>query len=393
MFAIQTTPQVRRSQAPGPRHVARTASIRPLARATKNHACGCGCGGACGCHADRLDGILSKAVDERAGRAGAKNHESPAREDVSSTEQFVVETDGLRSPHWAADLRLQAAARNKPPLVTGSRGDAVAKLQSALVSQGFAMPGSTKPNGTMDGIWGGETHTAVRGLQTREGLGADGQAGKQTLTRLDALLLAAPPGPAPAPTCPTGNAAKKKTACIQPIVIAKDDGKSPTKAPSMDQCVSIWGKCCVDYTIKPTQTVKKTAYRTLEESPDDTPTAEETQLFADAGASDCIQVFVPVQFEQGTKKGKSISGGGGTYDGGTAHPKIVVVEGAKPEVVAHEVGHASGHGDHDTAETVMKPTGAFNKANKRKVTLGVCSAARTGSALKDAVDDCCQNPT
>ena len=390
MHAVQATSFARRTRIRAPNRplVALTPASRPLAPA-KNDGCGCGCGGGCGCGARKLDGVLGAAVAERA----RKNHESAAREEVVSTELFAVETDGLRSPHWAADARLQAAARNKPPLVSGSRGDAVSKLQGALVSQGFELPGSTKPDGSMDGIWGGETLAAVRGFQARETLGADGQAGRKTLGRMDELLLLSPPGPAPVRTCPTGNAAQKKTGCIQPIVIAKDDGSRPTKAPSMDQCISIWGKCCVEYTVKPVQTIKKTAYRTLEESPDNTPSAEEAQLFADAGTSECIQVFVPVQFSQGDKTGKKISGGGGTYDGGGAHPKIVVVEGAKPEVVAHEVGHATGHGDHDTAETVMKPTGSHNKPNKRAVTLGVCAAARTGSSLKDAVDDCCQNPT
>ncbi|HUR85948.1 MAG TPA: peptidoglycan-binding domain-containing protein [Solirubrobacteraceae bacterium] len=386
MLALQTTP--RRPRAPARPVLARVAAPRPLARAAKNDACGCGCGGGC-CDAHKLDGVLRRAVAQRAAH---KNHASAVRDEVSSAGLLAVQSDGLRAPHWA-DARLQAAARNKPPLVSGSRGVSVSKLQAALVSAGFQMPGSTRPDGTMDGIWGGETHTAVRGFQNREGVGADGQAGRKTLTRMDELLLLAPPGPAPAPTCPAGNAATKKTGCIQPIVIANDDGSKPTKAPSMDQAVAIWAKCCVDYTVKPTQTVKKTAYRTLDESPTDTPTAEEVQLFADAGASECIQVFVPVQFAQGTKKGKQISGGGGTYDGGGANPKIVVVEGAKPEVVAHEVGHASGHGDHDTAATVMKPTGAHDKANKRAVSLGVCGAARTGPCLKDAVDDCCQNPT
>jgi hypothetical protein len=197
-----------------------------------------------------------------------------------------------------------------------------------------------------------------------------------------------------APACAAGNKASKATACIQPVVIADDDGKNPTTAPSMDKVKEIWKKCCIDYTIKPTETVKKTDYKTLDESPNNTPTAEETKLFTDAGASDCIQVFVPTEFAQGGKTGKDISGGGGTYDAGKAHPKIVVVEGTVPEVVAHEVGHASGHEGHDASDTVMKPTGAHDKANKTAVSAGVCTKARKGPVLtKGAADDCCQDPT
>jgi hypothetical protein len=197
-----------------------------------------------------------------------------------------------------------------------------------------------------------------------------------------------------APACAAANKASKATACIQPVVIADDDGKNPTTAPAMAKVQEIWKKCCIDYTIKPTQTVNKTAYKTLDESPNNTPTAEETKLFADAGTSDCIQVFVPTQFAQGGKEGKDISGGGGTYDAGKAHPKIVVVEGTVPEVVAHEVGHASGHDTHDANDTVMKPTGAHDKPNKSAVSASVCTKSRTGPVLtKGATDDCCQDPT
>jgi hypothetical protein len=205
---------------------------------------------------------------------------------------------------------------------------------------------------------------------------------------------AAPAAPA-APVCPAGNRATKATACIQPVVIADDDGKNPTTAPSMAKVQEIWKKCCIDLTVKPTQTVKKTAYKTLDESPTATPTAEETSLFTDAGASTCIQVFVPTEFAQGGRTGKDISGGGGTYEGGGSHPKIVVVEGTLPEVVAHEVGHANGYLDHDANNTVMKPTGAHNVANQTAVSADVCTKARTGSALSNiiGVADCCQNPT
>lgn len=195
-----------------------------------------------------------------------------------------------------------------------------------------------------------------------------------------------------AAACPAAQKSSKATACIQPVVIAKDDGTEPTTAPSFDKVKSIWKKCCIDYTVNGAQTVKKTAFRTLDESPNNTPTAEESALFAAAGSSACIQVFVPVEFAQGGTTGKGISGGGGTYEGGGAHPKIVVVEGAASEVVAHEVGHASGYGGHDANNTVMKPTGAYNVANSTDVSPSVCSTARTGAVLSTGgASDCCQS--
>jgi hypothetical protein len=195
--------------------------------------------------------------------------------------------------------------------------------------------------------------------------------------------------------CPKENAAERMKACIEPVLIADDDGKNPTVAPSFDQVVSIWGKCCIDYTVKAAKTVKKSAYKTLEESASNTPSAEEASLFADAGASSCIQVFVPATFSQGADTGKHISGGAGTYHRGTPNPHVVVVEGAVSEVVAHEVGHASGFAGHaGVGETVMKATNAHDQPNTHAVSADVCARARTGSVLTKAgtTKDCCITP-
>jgi len=206
----------------------------------------------------------------------------------------------------------------------------------------------------------------------------------------------AEPADAPAKQeCPAANQAIKLTGCIQPVVIADDDGKNPTTAPSFDQVQSIWKKCCIDYSVKGATTVKKSAYKTLDESPDNNPTQEEKDLFKDAGASTCVQVFVPTQLTMGGETGKNVNGGGGTYERGTANPKVVLVEGAVGEVVAHEVGHASGFAGHVGAgETVMKATGAYNVANPTTVSTAVCSRARTGAVLTKAGDakDCCMDP-
>ena len=192
--------------------------------------------------------------------------------------------------------------------------------------------------------------------------------------------------------CPAANKATKLTGCVQPVLIADDDGKKPTAAPSFTQVQAIWKKCCIDYSVNAAKTVNKTAYKTLDESPDNTPTKEEQDLFKDAGTSSCIQVFVPVELTMGKETGKNVNGGGGTYFRGTANPKVVLVEGAVAEVVAHEVGHASGFAGHVGAgETIMKGTGAYNVANPTAVSAGVCSQARTGAVLNKAGDakDCC----
>lgn len=61
-------------------------------------------------------------------------------------------------------LRNQLLALEKSPslpLKMGSTGFAVQLVQEALVRLGFPMPGSTKPDGTKDGIWGPETERTV----------------------------------------------------------------------------------------------------------------------------------------------------------------------------------------------------------------------------------------
>lgn len=95
----------------------------------------------------------------------------------------------LFSRRFASEKRLQAAANNNPPLAVGATGQAVSKMQDALVDLGFPMP-ITTANGSKpsDGIWGKETSATVRNFQARHGLSADGIAGRDTLGRLDALM-------------------------------------------------------------------------------------------------------------------------------------------------------------------------------------------------------------
>ncbi|MGE0759115.1 MAG: peptidoglycan-binding protein [Pirellulaceae bacterium] len=105
----------------------------------------------------------------------------------------------LRSPLFANQPRLDQAAQNRPPLRRGDRGTAVNRLQQALIACGLALPRSTRA-GTPDGIYGDETVQKVSEFQTREGLAADGIAGRDTLHRLDDRLLGGgsdPSGPIP----------------------------------------------------------------------------------------------------------------------------------------------------------------------------------------------------
>lgn len=95
----------------------------------------------------------------------------------------------LSSPRLAQDPRLRRAARNNPPLrLWANDHNAVATVQEALVDIGLDMPGSTRPDGSMDGIYGRETYRIVHQFQAANDLQVDGVVGKETLHALDAAL-------------------------------------------------------------------------------------------------------------------------------------------------------------------------------------------------------------
>src|SRR6476620_8723462 len=102
---------------------------------------------------------------------------------------------------FAASGRMVAAARNNPALSLGARGSAVAFLQAGLIQQKIPLPKSTK-KGVPDGDYGMETYEAVKTFQRANKIApADGVAGHDTITTLDALLASAA---APIPPAPPG---------------------------------------------------------------------------------------------------------------------------------------------------------------------------------------------
>ncbi len=99
----------------------------------------------------------------------------------------------LKSPRFAGDPVLEAVFDNERLLHIGSRGEAVRKIQQALVDAGFALP-----RFGVDGIFGPETRGAVKQFQTVFDLLVDGIVGPQTMGRLDEHYET----PNPPPVCP-----------------------------------------------------------------------------------------------------------------------------------------------------------------------------------------------
>lgn len=88
---------------------------------------------------------------------------------------------------------LEKAAKNDPWLRWGENGPHIAIIQNALSLLGYAFPNSIKA-GKMDGIYGGETYSAVSAFQKKYKLKPDGILGKDTMGALDAaMVLAAKP--------------------------------------------------------------------------------------------------------------------------------------------------------------------------------------------------------
>jgi len=70
-------------------------------------------------------------------------------------------------------------------------------VQDALRSLGELFPASTRPDGTLDGVFGQETKTVVQMWQRKQFLTDDGEVGKLTLAKLEAALPKGGPVTAP----------------------------------------------------------------------------------------------------------------------------------------------------------------------------------------------------
>jgi peptidoglycan hydrolase-like protein with peptidoglycan-binding domain len=83
---------------------------------------------------------------------------------------------------------LLSAASNKHPLRKGDSGTGVAAIQELLRDLGYKFPISFA-HGRADGIFGNETKLNVELFQQKESLQVDGIIGKDTLGRLDQMIV------------------------------------------------------------------------------------------------------------------------------------------------------------------------------------------------------------
>lgn len=121
----------------------------------------------------------------------------------------------LTSPRFRS-ARFAKACNNAPTIKKGEQGEHVRLLQQAFIDLKAALPGATAAHGTPHGRFDDELLGVVLAFQLREfpGVPPDGKVGKNTLTRLDALL---PTAGAPLPPLPPGAASENNAILLQQV--------------------------------------------------------------------------------------------------------------------------------------------------------------------------------
>ena len=102
---------------------------------------------------------------------------APAAETAAAAAPATAPTAAPAAAPATAPATRPAGVKNPSTLYNGCTGDAVLALQQKLIDLGYL-------GGTADGKFGDETEKAVRNFQQKNGLKADGLAGKKTMAAL-----------------------------------------------------------------------------------------------------------------------------------------------------------------------------------------------------------------
>ncbi|TVQ93605.1 MAG: CHAP domain-containing protein [Deltaproteobacteria bacterium] len=151
----------------------------------------------------RVDGLVGPQTKQALSRPSAARA-APEREEPS---------EAAESPTWDLGQGL---------LRSGSRGAHVRALQEALVHHGASI--------TVDGVFGPQTHAAVRAFQIGNGLSVDGVVGAETRGRL--LSSAASPVPARTEVIPEPQAAAEAPVAVEAPVASEAPVVEPPGGPA-----------------------------------------------------------------------------------------------------------------------------------------------------------------
>lgn len=143
---------------------------------------------------------LQRTVGNRAVSGFFPSDAGRAHTPPFAVQRVVTTLTPLTSIRLSDSPRLQAAARNSPSLkFRDPDRDAVKRVQETLIDDGFTLPRSKVAltydsprmkdykGETVDGIYGGETLTAVKKFQRKHELTDDGVIGAKTMAALDGV--------------------------------------------------------------------------------------------------------------------------------------------------------------------------------------------------------------
>jgi hypothetical protein len=151
----------------------------------------------------------------------------------------IGDTNDLSSPRFAGDEVLEAVFDGERLLRLGDSGDAVFKIQQALIDAGFDLP-TFGANGEFDS----ETRDAVIAFQTASGLAfsqIDGIVGPITMSRLDSRFPTEDAA-GPSPDCEEGVA----TVVVDVVMMR---GASGDPLGDIDFANGVFSQCCVQFSL------------------------------------------------------------------------------------------------------------------------------------------------
>lgn len=159
-------------------------------------------------------------------QTAAKDYNTPVlKRVVDEGRGPPIEEEGLTNPRFKGDPMLEACYQNRRYIRYGSRGNAVAKIQSGITDY-YAEKGGEDPLPVygIDGIFGSETRKAVMRFQTSVGFvgkEVDGVIGHNTMDKLDKEVPAGEHG--------KGKGTIEKCMGCKPVAsITKNDGNTTT---------------------------------------------------------------------------------------------------------------------------------------------------------------------
>ncbi|MGH2534951.1 MAG: peptidoglycan-binding protein [Thermomicrobiales bacterium] len=132
----------------------------------------------------------SRSYDTEGAEAARTDQGAESSSSANASPAFPPAGDWFGDPLLQA-IRFSAVGSNSALLADGATGPSVTRLQQALRAWGFANlqpPRDLLPKSGADGVYGGETTSAVRQFQARAGVAADGMVGPATLGVLDTYL-------------------------------------------------------------------------------------------------------------------------------------------------------------------------------------------------------------